>query len=210
VTLIDSSQQGGENLREKYQLAGPILMYVGNLEKYQGIDLLLDGFSRVAGLVPDIHLLLIGGSEDDIAHYDSLVLEMNLDGKVILCGPRPIKLLGYYLDQADILVSPRIQGNNTPMKIYSYLDTGKPVLATRLGTHTQVLDDDIACLVAPEAESMGDGILRLLNDPELCRRLGRNGRDRVALDFSPAAYRKKLAQFYKTVMGKIADLKGQA
>ena len=42
---------------------------------------------------------------------------------------------------ADVLVSPRLKGLNTPMKIYSYLDSGSAVLATRLRTHTQVLDD---------------------------------------------------------------------
>jgi len=209
VTLLDSDQKGEENLRLKYHLTGSVLMYVGNLEKYQGIDLLLESFVKVVDVTADVHLLLIGGSDDDIDHYRNQVLEMNLEGKAILCGPRPINLLGYYLDQADILLSPRIQGNNTPMKIYSYLDTGKPVLATRLGTHTQVLGDDIACLVAPDAEAMADGIIRLLHDPTLCQRLGENGRKRVAEDFSPAAYRKKLERFYKTIMGKIAVSKGQ-
>ncbi|MBW1634901.1 MAG: glycosyltransferase family 1 protein, partial [Deltaproteobacteria bacterium] len=77
------------------------------------------------------------------------------------------------------------------------------------GTHTQVLGDDMACLVAPDAEAMADGIIRLLHDPTLCQRLGENGRKRVAEDFSPAAYRKKLERFYKTIMGKIAVSKGQ-
>ena len=209
VTLLDGDRKGEENLRLTYQLTGSVLMYVGNLEKYQGIDLLLDSFARVVEVTPDVHLLLIGGSDEDIDYYRNRVLEMNLEGKAVLCGPRPISLLGYYLDQADILVSPRIQGNNTPMKIYSYLDTGKPVLATRLGTHTQVLGDDIACLVAPDAEAMAEGIMRLLHDPILCQRLGENGRKRVAENFSPAAYRKKLEQFYKTILAKIAVSKGQ-
>ncbi len=208
ITLLDCSGIGQENLREKYRFSGPVVMYVGNLEKYQGIDLLLRSFAIVVRKTPDTHLLLIGGSDDDIAFYRGRVLELDLAGRVTLCGPRPVTLLGYYLDQADILVSPRTQGNNTPMKIYSYLDTGKPVLATRLSTHTQVLDDEISYLVRPEPGAMADGIMRLLYDIELCRRLGQNSRDRVAAEFSPAAYRKKLTRFYKTIAVKIHGAEG--
>ena len=73
-------------------------------------------------------------------------------------GPRPMNMFGHYLKQADILVSRRIQENNTPMKIYSYLNSGKAVLVTRLyPTHTRMLNDDVAYLVAPDSASMGTG-----------------------------------------------------
>ncbi|HEY3013063.1 MAG TPA: hypothetical protein VGJ36_09970 [Gemmatimonadales bacterium] len=68
-------------------------------------------------------------------------------------GPRPISSLDDLFHRADVPVSPRLKGLNTPMKIYSYLDS----LATRLRTHTQVLDDHTAYLVAPEPEALGDG-----------------------------------------------------
>ena len=43
-----------------------------------------------------------------------------------------------------------ITGTNTPLKIYSYLRSGKPIVATNLLTHTQVLTPDIAKLVEPK------------------------------------------------------------
>ena len=49
---------------------------------------------------------------------------------------RPVVLTGFgpyvtpaLFEAADVLVSPRIRGNNTPMKIYSYLESGKAILA---------------------------------------------------------------------------------
>ena len=51
-------------------------------------------------------------------------------------------------EACDILVSPRIRGTNTPLKIYSYLRSGKPIVATDLLTHTQVLSPAVARLVA--------------------------------------------------------------
>jgi glycosyltransferase involved in cell wall biosynthesis len=74
--------------------------------------------------------------------------------------------------QADVLVSPRIHGTNTPMKIYSYLHSGTPIVATDLATHTQVLNHDIAALAAPEPEAFASAISALLHDAERRRDLG--------------------------------------
>ena len=83
------------------------------------------------------------------------------------------------------------------MKIYSYLDSGVPVLATDLPTHTQVLDDGIALLVRPEPEAMAAGLARLLADEGLRRELARNARERVRREYSPAAFAEKLGGFLR-------------
>ena len=57
-----------------------------------------------------------------------------------------------YLDAADVLVSPRSSGTNTPLKIYQYLRSGRVIVATRLLTHTQVLSDEVAILTEPTPE----------------------------------------------------------
>ncbi|MCK4835657.1 MAG: glycosyltransferase, partial [Candidatus Aminicenantes bacterium] len=57
-----------------------------------------------------------------------------------------------------VLVSPRTLGTNIPLKIYSYLKSGIPVVATNLFTHTQTLNRDIAILVEPEPRQLAEGI----------------------------------------------------
>ena len=64
----------------------------------------------------------------------------------------------YYLEAADVLVSPRILGTNIPLKIYSYLKSGIPVVATNRYTHTQSIDHDISLLVEPEPAALATGI----------------------------------------------------
>jgi glycosyltransferase involved in cell wall biosynthesis len=177
---------------------GPRAMYVGNLEPYQGLDLLLESFQTVKRVGPG-SLVVIGGAERDIAHYRKEAGRLGIDDRVFFVGPRPVEHLGAYLEMSDVVVSPRIQGFNTPMKIYSYLDSGRAVLATRLPTHTQVLDDEIACLVDPDPESMGQGLVRLFREPELAERLARQAGERVQREFTFEAYSRKLAGFYRTV-----------
>jgi len=175
---------------------GPIAMYVGNLEKYQGIDLLLEAFQRVSAEEPAANLVIIGGDEARIRHYNGLARRLGVGARVHFLGPRPLSQLGAYLRQADVLVSPRITGNNTPMKIYSYLDSGRPLVATRLPTHTQVLDDEIACLVDPTPADLAAGMLRLFRDAELRTELARRAQERFQREFSPQVFRERIVRFY--------------
>jgi Glycosyltransferase len=199
VSLLKSDTQGDEQLFVEQGISGPIIMYVGNLESYQGIDLLLEGYGNVA--IKDIYaqLVVIGGSDIDIKRYKEKSRQLGIGNKVHFIGRRSISQLGYYLKQADIVVSPRIKGQNTPMKIYSYLDSGKPLLATRISTHTQVLDDQIALLVKPEPEDMADGLIRLLRDNTLREQLSSRAKERVRQDFSYEAFQRKLLMFYKSL-----------
>ena len=110
-----------------------------------------------------------------------------------------MKRLGWYLRQADVVVSPRVQGRNTPMKVYSYLDSGRPLAATRIPAHTQVLDETIAYLTEPRADALGAGLVRLLSDDVLRERLACAAKERVRNDFSPRAFEAKVAAFYRMV-----------
>jgi glycosyltransferase involved in cell wall biosynthesis len=116
---LQEFREGGEDLRSKYNLASPLLLYVGNLESYQGIDLLLESFSVIKEEQEPPQLVIIGGSEKHISHYRGIAKEAGLEPFIFFCGPRDFSLLGYYHAQAEILVSPRTKGNKTPKKINS-------------------------------------------------------------------------------------------
>lgn len=193
VTLVD------ENLPDAApadcQFDDPVLMYIGNLESYQGIDLLIEGFAKAISDGTPGHLVIIGGSDAHVADYRAMADGLGVADHVSLLGPRPVEQIGQYMAQATIVSSPRTQGRNTPMKVYSYLDSGRPLLATRLPTHTQVLDDQISMLVAPDADDMARGIRALLADPALRDRLADAARIRVREEFSPEAYHRKFSAF---------------
>jgi glycosyltransferase involved in cell wall biosynthesis len=203
ISLL-SDTDGETSLSAPKTWEEPVIMYVGNLEKYQGIDLLLRAFQQALPRSGAARLVVIGGAEPDIKHYRKRGEELGLTGRVDFLGPKPLAELPNWLGQATILVSPRIKGNNTPMKIYSYLDSGKPVLATRLPTHTQVLDDEIAYLVVPSPEGLSVGLVKLLKDGSLRDRLGQAARKRVQEEYCLEAYQKKLLHFYDLLEVKLS------
>jgi glycosyltransferase involved in cell wall biosynthesis len=180
----------------------PVAMYVGNLEHYQGIGLLLEGFQHALVRIPDAHLVIVGGLKEDIARYGRRATQLGIGSRVHFLGPRPITALDGLFRRADVLVSPRLKGLNTPMKIYSYLDSGTAVLATRLRTHTQVLDDRTAYLVDPEPAALGDGLVELLSDPVLRERLASQAKAYVQQEFTPEAAHRKLRSFYTMMESK--------
>ena len=91
---------------------------------------------------------------------------LGLSSAVIFTGQRPAEEVPAYLDAATVLVSPRSSGTNTPLKIYQYLRSGRPIVATRLRTHTQVLNDDVAILTPATSEGLADGLLRGIGDAD--------------------------------------------
>ena len=163
-------------------------MYIGNLEAYQGIDLLLESFAIVMRTRPADRLVIIGGVAKHVAGYRQQAQRLGLGARVEFRGQQSIARLADFLGEADVLVSPRIKGTNTPMKIYSYLDSGKPIVATKLLTHTQVLTPEVAVLADPEPDAFAAAMLALAEDPARCEKLGRVGRDYVRTHFSRAAF----------------------
>src|SRR5207247_8518900 len=95
---------------------------------------------------------------------------------------------------ADLLVSPRSRGTNTPLKIYQYLRSGKAIVATRLLTHTQVLSDQTAILTGATAQEFADGILAGLANRERAEAIGARARELAETKYSYEAYLERTRQ----------------
>jgi glycosyltransferase involved in cell wall biosynthesis len=182
-------------------LAGPgkrIALYVGNLEPYQGIDLVVEAAAHLPSDVNTV-IVVVGGEGETLDQYRERVRRRRLDERLRFVGRRPLEQLDHLLAQADVLLSPRTTGSNTPLKIYSYMASGRPILATRLPPHTQVLDASTAELVAAEPEAYAAGLLRLLTNPAHGRRLAAAARSVVGREYSLQAYERRTAAAYSLI-----------
>lgn len=186
---------------ERLDIEKPCLMYIGNLEAYQGIDLMLKSFAGLTKAMPQAFLAIIGGNEKTIAQYKRQSAMLGIAPRVRFFGPRPLMNMAQLFAQADILVSPRIKGINTPMKIYSYLQSGKPILATDLPTHTQVLDRSTALLAAPNPDDFSAAMLDLLQNPRSGRQLAERAAVLAGEKYSFSAYTEEAKKIY----GRIED-----
>jgi glycosyltransferase involved in cell wall biosynthesis len=173
-----------------------MMLYIGNLEHYQGVDLVIEAMPKID---QDIVFIVIGGIAEDIARCKMLASQLGIEDRVMLLGPRPVELLQEYLGQADLLISPRTKGVNTPMKIYSYLGSGIPVIATDIPSHTQVLNGSNACLVDTTADSIAQGVNRIVNDPDYAAQVAGQAVKDADKKYSFDAYRKQLVTIYQAL-----------
>jgi len=181
----------------------PLVLYAGTLEPYQGVPLLVDAAAALAplddGRMPRV--AIVGGRQDQIAELGARTRALGIEERVTFLGSRPPAEMPACFAAADVLVSPRSSGTNTPLKIYSYLRSGRPIVATRLYTHTQVLDDEVAVLVEPTAAGLSAGIQRVLTDGNLAVRLADAARRRAQDRYSAEAFVRLTAEVYSRVGG---------
>jgi glycosyltransferase involved in cell wall biosynthesis len=189
-----------QGFRKELNLSGPTLLYIGNLESYQGIDLLLESFALARKTSPEASVVIAGGRDDDIQTYKTKTAELKLSEHVHFLGTRPLSHMADLFHDADILVSPRTQGNNTPMKIYSYLDADRAIIATNLPTHTQVLTSEVALLVAPTSDAMAAGMEKLLGNESLRKTLGGQARALARRAYSLSAFKAGVDRLYDHIM----------
>lgn len=206
ISLLDkscslSSVPEVDNLSEIGDPSSDILLYVGNMEPYQGIDLLLESFALAVSKKEDLKLIVIGGTEADVNKYRNIVIDFGIVEKAHFMGARPLEYLNAYCLQAKLLVSPRIHGENTPMKIYSYLDSGVPVLATRLSTHTEVMNDGNSFLAEPNANAFSGAIEEVFEDYDVALSRANVAADLIAKEHSKTSFSNRIISIYTTLFG---------
>lgn len=195
TALSDVDRAAGSALRQTLGLDdAPVALYTGNFERYQGVELL----ARASEQAGHASFVFVGGEPEDIARIESR-LSAPARSRCRFVGKQPPDMLPRWLAMADVVVSPRTLGGNTPFKIYTYLASERPIVATRLDTHTQVLSDETAFLVEPTERALAEGIDRALGDrTESMRRAG-NGRELLDREFSRDRYREKVAAAYESL-----------
>ena len=172
----------------------PVVLYTGTFEAYQGLDLLFDAMAIVSATCPEARLVLAGGKPDQVARERERARAAGIGDVTVFAGERPASDIPAFLAAADVLVSPRSLGTNTPLKIYQYLRSGKPIVATRLLTHTQVLSDDTALLTGASSGDYAAGILAALGDPARSAAIGAAAQRLAATKYSYAAYLERTRQ----------------
>jgi glycosyltransferase involved in cell wall biosynthesis len=202
--LVDPSQppppEAAAELRRTLGLGpDPVVLYSGNFEPYQGVTLLLDAAARTV----EAQFVFMGGEPGEIEALRARVAASG--ARCVFAGKRPPSELPAFLALADVLVSPRTRGENTPFKVYTYLASGKPLVATRIPTHTQLLDDALAFLVDPSAEGLAEGVRRALTHPEEARARAAAARALIEREYSAARYLEKVARAYGEVAARLAE-----
>jgi glycosyltransferase involved in cell wall biosynthesis len=195
--LPHAREEDVAHLRHLWNLGtGPVLLYTGTLEHYQGIELLLQSIPLVCANFPQAHYVIVGGNDAQVKQLKQLAQKLAITYNVRFVGQRPQEEMPHYLALADIVLSPRCEGTHVPLKVYTYLHSGKAILATNILSHTQILTPELALLVPPTSEGLAQGALTLLQDPEKAFELGKHSQDFAREHYNWPAFLEKSRQIY--------------
>jgi glycosyltransferase involved in cell wall biosynthesis len=162
---VPAEEVAAVRTRHGIPLERKLVVYAGSFVALQALDLLLDAIPGVLSQIPNTMFLLVGGTDPEIATLQSQAARLGITAHIVLQRSLAQAAIPAYLAAADVLVSPRVQGINSPGKLLDYLASGRPVVATNTLVHNQLLTDKSAILTPPTAAGLAAGLLVALTDP---------------------------------------------
>jgi len=177
-----------------------LLTFVGSFAIYQGVDLLIESIPEVVKSCPQARFIIIGGTEKKIEERKQILQQQNVLDAVSFIGMVAPDTLPDYLSASDILLSPRISGVNTPLKLLDYLKAGRSIMATDVKANRLILNEKLATLAAPTPKDMAEKMISLIEEKDMRETMGREGRKLYESTYNFHNYTEKLAACYTFVL----------
>lgn len=147
----------GDNIRYKYKISSPLIMFHGVLVPWKGIEKLLLAMPSVLNKYPQAKLMIVGDGPS-LIHLKELTNELKINGNVIFTGWIPFKSIPEYIAACDIGVPLRNKGPANEMiattALLQYTAIGRPIVAPNMKTIAQFI------------ERTGNGLLFKPDDPQ--------------------------------------------
>ena len=152
--------------------------YVGGIYPGRGVETIVD----MAARLPDVDFHIVGGDAETVAWWRDEGVTENL----IFHGHQPHTELRRFYPRLDALLAPfqnrvTVHGGvgdtrrwMSPLKIFEYMATGKPMLCTDFPVLREVLTHDETAVLLPPEDSVAwsDAVAALASDPNRCAAIG--------------------------------------
>jgi len=134
-----------------------VLLYSGNFAAYQGVELLLEAFRLARRTCPELTLVCVGATDKEYAAFSAATAT---EDQIVVLRRQPRDQIPVYMALADFLVLPRVDADNVPLKLFDYMASGTPIIATRGPAHEPLLDESRAFMCDPTAEGLSSALVR--------------------------------------------------
>jgi glycosyltransferase involved in cell wall biosynthesis len=170
----------------------PVVGHIGHLYKGRGTDLII----ALAQALPGIDFHIIGGTPEDIAYWKTKA--NNLDNIFFHDYINPSRVPAF-MQNCDILIAPydkdRIEiaggGGNiaqwiSPLKIFNYMSSGKPIICSDLPVLREILEDNKTALLCPSGDVIAwqTAVQRLCDDPLLAKQIGQQAKEKFLANYT--------------------------
>jgi glycosyltransferase involved in cell wall biosynthesis/MoaA/NifB/PqqE/SkfB family radical SAM enzyme len=201
---IDKFHPGidGSEVRDRHHIEGPIVLYLGQLHGAQYLELFLKACAKVLPKRPDATCVVVGSGER-FGELFKLAEDLGIAHKTVFTGAVDHEEIPKYIAAADVAVACFEETSQTicksPLKVVEYMAMGKAIVASRMGEVPRMIGD-AGILVPPgDADSLSDGILKLLADEGLRLELGRRARVQAETEYNWGVTAENLLTAYQMI-----------
>ena len=201
---VDSVHEAGEETAETRKALGlgPEHVVVGMVANFnrtvKGVSMFLDSVPEIVRAVPAARFLLLGRGQEEKALREQ-TRTMGIEPYVIFAGYRPDIHRYYAVMDVSALTS---FSEGFSITILESMRCGLPVVATRVGGNPEVVVDGVTGYLVPPRDpaAFEERIVRLLRDPDLRRRMGAEGKERVEHHFRLKDVADRYLQVYEELI----------
>lgn len=172
-----------------------VLLHTGSLYKGRGAEL----FEGILNKFPEINIVHIGGSEENVNYWLKQIAHPRFSAKSHVSNNELVR----YQKSTDILLYPMTRATKTywccsPMKIFEYLASEKPIISTSIGSITEIMNKSNAFLFDPELTStLYSSITECLSDESVATKKAKQGYSDVKSNYTWAARVISILTFIK-------------
>jgi glycosyltransferase involved in cell wall biosynthesis len=192
-----SYRYSGHMFRERYNLDGDFILYIGRMHPLKGIDVLIRAMPYVRKHV-DLKLVVIGPG--DQRPYRELAEKLGVKDHIVFLGYVDEETKIGAIDGSLGVVIPSVSSyvEVYPMAVSEAWARGKPVIATSIGGIPYRVRHLVNGLLVPprSPKALAEAVITLANDKTLSTRLGNNGRSSI-MTWDEIA--KKITEVYERV-----------
>ncbi|MBN1693657.1 MAG: glycosyltransferase [Dehalococcoidales bacterium] len=170
-----------EELRRRWGLNAEdaVILFMGTLFDFSGLDILIRHFSEVLNEVPQARLLIVGDGPQRPA-LEKIIAETGMQKSVVITGFQPYDTMPQYINMSMLCINTFLVNDTTrdifPSKIVQYLACGRAVVATRLpGMEAVIQGEEQGVAYGDSADKIPGKIIALLKAPEDRKKLERAG-----------------------------------
>lgn len=179
--------------------AHPQIMYAGNLDPYQDLQVLLDGFELVRTVKPTAQLVFVTHAGANRQVWRRMSALAGRPGVAVRVAPT-FAMAMRLLRQADVVVCPRGSWSGFPIKVLNYMGLGRPIVHARASAHP--IEDERTGLIFDDQDPHGlaRAVLRVLRDGDLAARLGRTAQVAVQQSYAWPRVLPRVTAVYRHVL----------
>lgn len=192
---IDREKQS--DVVTRFDLTGKVVIgFVGSFFKWHGLDILMKAFSSLRQ-TEHYAVLLIVGDGAIRKELEQLKRELNLNDCVHFTGSVPYEEVYSYIDIMDITVLPDSNWYGSPVKLFEYGASGKPIIAPDKGPVRDVMRDGIdGLLISPSKTDLLSKLKLLIHNQDLQKKIGNNFRQKIYRKYTWGANSKNILQYF--------------